>query len=52
MVWQEYHGDGDGDVDGLLRKIGNTGVTDVNDGWLVTRGGKQRALRLQGQGEG
>jgi hypothetical protein len=24
---QEYHGDGDGDVDGLLRKIDNTSVT-------------------------
>jgi hypothetical protein len=27
---QEHHGDGD--VDGLLHKISNVGVTDVNDG--------------------
>ncbi len=26
---QEYHGDGD--VDGLFRKIGNVGVTHVNE---------------------
>jgi hypothetical protein len=31
VVWQEYHGDGDGDVDGLLHKIGDTCVTDVNE---------------------
>ncbi len=29
---QEYHGDGD--VDGSLHKIGNTGVTHVNE-WKV-----------------
>jgi hypothetical protein len=41
VIWQEYHGDGD--VDGSLHKIGNTGVIDVDE---------RKARRLQGQGEG
>jgi hypothetical protein len=38
---QEYHGDGD--VCGLLHKIGNVGITHVNEQKIVTQGGKQKA---------
>jgi hypothetical protein len=35
---QEYHGDGD--VDGLLCKISNVGVTDVNE-WMACYAGRE-----------
>jgi len=37
---QKYHGDGDGDVDGPLRKIGNVSVTDINE-WKACYTGKE-----------
>ncbi len=50
---QEYHGDGDRDVDGLLHKISNAGVADVNE-WTACYVGREmerpEVTRIRGGG--
>jgi hypothetical protein len=50
---QEYHGDGDRDVDGLLHKITNAGVADVNE-WTACYVGREmerpEVTRIRGGG--